>query len=110
MVFGSWKSMVPGVELADPKGDRKLASRAGQYQISDSALYQADGSYLPFSAVTEVARDKGSVHVTGCCIGAVTVERVVVTTAAGRKAFAFDSVKAANAAAERIRRGAGLDK
>lgn len=108
MLFGSWKSMIPGLELGDPKGDVKKALRAGQYKVSDQALYQPDGTYLPFAAVTEVVRDKGSVHVTGCCIGVVPVERVVVATAAGRKAFAFDSVRAADQVAERIRQAAGL--
>lgn len=105
----TWKSMVPGVELPDPRADYRQSARAGQYKVSALALYQEDGNYLPFAGVTEVQRDKGSVHVTGCCIGGVPVERVVVTIPAGKRAFFFDSVKTADRVAGLCRAGAGLD-
>lgn len=105
----TWKSMVPGAELPDPGADYRQASRAGQYKVSALTLYQGGGSYLPFSAVTEVLRDKGSVHVTGCCAGGVLVERVVVATPAGKRAFLFDTVRTADRVAGLCRAGAGLD-
>lgn len=108
-MFGTWKSLVPGVELPDVKEDYRTAARVGQYKASGRALYRPDNTYLPFSAVTEVRRDKGSVHVTGCCAGGVFVERLVVTTGAGRTAFLFDSVKTADRAAALCRAGAGLE-
>lgn len=109
MLFRTWKSMTPGVELSDPEADYRSARRAGQYRVSALALYQPDGSYLPFSAVTEVRRDRSSVHVTGCCIGGVPVERVTAVTPAGKKAFLFDSAKTADRVAELCLVGAGLD-
>lgn len=109
MLFGTWKSMVPGVELPDVKEDYRTARRAGQYKASERALYRADNTYLPYSAITEIRRDKSSVHVTGCCAGGVFVERIVVTTAAGKTAFLFDSVKTADLVAALCRAGAGLE-
>jgi hypothetical protein len=109
MLFGSWKSLVPEQTLPDPKADYKLARRAGQYKVSAKAIYQPDGTYLPFAAITDLRRDKSSVHVTGCCAGGVFVERIVATTAGGKFPFLFDSVKSAQRVLTLMQTGAGLE-
>ena len=68
-------------ELAEAKEDRKTAKRIGQYRISKKALYYADGTYIPFADIGEVAVEKMTVPTKGCC--GVVLEAPALTFMAG---------------------------
>ncbi len=92
-------SLVDGVVIENVSEDYKTAKSMGKYKISENALYKGDYTYLPFSAIDSVVCDKGSVHVTGCCIGCLPVDRIVVRVGENPFIFEFDSKKAAEKAA-----------
>lgn len=102
MFYSKLRSLVEGIEIDDAKADKKSAKRVGQYKISDKALYKADGTYIPFEAVTEYTHDKTSVHVSGCCAGGVPVERLILDTADQRFPLIFDTVYDVNKVIDKI--------
>ena len=79
--------------LTDPAADYRSAKKVGKYKVSAKAIYRPDGKYLPGAAVSGVVQDKGTVHVTGCCIGCVPVDRLVMTAENQPFVFEFDSEK-----------------
>lgn len=68
-------------ELAGAKEDRKTAKRAGQYRISEKALYYADGTYIPFADMSDIKVEKMTVPTKGCC--GVVLEAPALTFQAG---------------------------
>ena len=86
------KSLVEAA-IDDIHGDYKEAKRVGQFKVSSKAIYKPDGTYLPFSAVTDYVHDQTSVHVSGCCAGGVWVERIIFDVDDNRFPFIFDTVK-----------------
>ena len=103
MFWNKYETLTPGVDVPDPRADKKTGKNLGKYKVSANAIYRPDGKYLPVAAIETVIQDKGSVHVTGCCIGCVSVDRIVVNAIGGRRfSFEFDSVKQAQKALEII--------
>lgn len=100
-----YTSLVEGIVIEDENADVKSGKTVGQYKVSANAIYRPDGKYIPFSTIEEVVQDKGTVHVTGCCIGAVAVDRLVVTAGGKKYAFAFDSEKDAKYVRECMEQG-----
>lgn len=96
----NYESMAAGTTVEDPNEDAKNAKRVGKYKISASAIYTPDNRYLPKAAIETVVQDKGSVHVTGCCIGCVPVDRLIVTVDSKPVVFDFDSEKQVKKARE----------
>ena len=90
-----WTALETGSELEEVNSDYKNAKRIGQFKISSKAIYKPDGTYLPFSIVTDITHDQTSVHVSGCCAGGVMVERLIFDTENGRYPFIFDTKKEA---------------
>lgn len=68
-------------EIPDAKQDRKSAKRAGQYRISEKALYYADGTYIPLADISGTAVEKMTVPTKGCC--GVVLEAPALTFQAG---------------------------
>lgn len=95
----SFVSLAEGFDIENVASDYKKAKNIGRYKISENAIYKGDYTYLPFSAIDSVVCDKGSVHVTGCCIGCLPVDRIVARVGEKPFIFAFDSKKAAEKAA-----------
>lgn len=93
-MFGKkFYSLVSGAALEDPKADYKLSRFSGQYRLSSRAIYRSDGGYVPFAAVKECVHDRASVHVSGCCAGGVSVERIVFITENEKIPLLFDTKK-----------------
>ena len=88
-----FKSLVENIEVEDQDSDFKSSKHIGQYRVSDKAIYKADGTYLPFSAVTGIVHDKTAVHVSGCCAGGVPVDRLMFTCGDVKFPFIFDGFK-----------------
>ena len=95
----NFTTLVEGAPVDDAESDFKEAKTIGKYRFGKKAVYRPDYSYVPYSEITAVVKDKGSVHVTGCCAGGVPIDRLVIT--AGGKPFVFemDSPKAQEKAA-----------
>jgi len=102
-MFGKkYTSLVDNYVIDNPAEDAKLGDRIGKYKLSNQAIYNPDGSYLPFAAVTEAMRDRGTVHVTGCCGNSAYVERVIARVDGKPFVFLFDTVEEAKRVLERI--------
>lgn len=86
-------TLVQGYEIENPGADIKSAKNVGKYKVSTNAIYRPDNRYFPKSAIKDVIQDKGSTHVTGCCIGCVPTDRIVLFSEEGNAIFDFDSVK-----------------
>lgn len=100
-----WKSAIEGKEVDDPKADHKTAKRTGRYKFSEQAVYLTDERYIPYETITEVTRDKASVHVSGCCAGGVMVDRLLLTLTNGKKEpLLFDSGREVEKALEFMKR------
>lgn len=88
-----FKSLVENAEVENQDSDFKSSRHIGQYRVSGKAIYKADGTYLPFSAVTEIVHDKTAVHVSGCCAGGVPVDRLMFICGNVKFPFIFDGFK-----------------
>lgn len=71
-------------ELADAKEDRKTAKRIGQYRVSKKALYYADGTYIPFTDISDMKVETMTVTTKGCC-GVVLSAPALTFMAGGAK-------------------------
>lgn len=96
----NYVTLAEGCEISDPAADIKGARTVGKYKVSANAIYRPDNRYFPKAAIKEVVQDKGSVHVTGCCIGCVPTDRIVLFSENSNAVFDFDSVKQVEKARE----------
>lgn len=87
-----FESMIT-LQLDNPNEDYKKGKRVGKYIVTANAIYRPDNKYLPKEGITGHSLDKGSVHVTGCCIGVVPVDRIVFAAEDKPFIFEFDSKK-----------------
>lgn len=89
-MFGrKYSSLVENITVSDPETDIKGAKKMGKYKLGQFAVYQPDRRYLPYAAIETIKQDKGTTHVTGCCIGCLPVDRLVIRIA-GNKPFVFE--------------------
>lgn len=93
-------SLVDGIVIEDANSDYKTGKTVGKYKITSNGIYRPDKKYLPKSAVTDIVQDKGSTHVTGCCIGVVPVDRLILKANDMPFVFDFDSEKQVDKARE----------
>ena len=63
----AWRSMVPGNEIQDLRGDRRNSVGTEQYKVSDRAVYMR-GEYLPMSAIKDVMMQQ-STYTPSCACG-----------------------------------------
>lgn len=84
-----YTSLAGDVTVSDPAADMKNSKKMGRYKLGNFAVYQPDRRYLPYAAIETIKQDKGTTHVTGCCIGCLPVDRLVIRIAGG-KPFVFE--------------------
>ncbi len=106
MFWRKYTTLAAGAEVENPKADYKGARRLGKYRLGTLAIYQPDGKYLPYRAIVSVKQDTGTTHVTGCCIGCLPVDRLVIRTKEEKPfVFEFDSEKMAAEALSIVQAG-----
>ena len=92
MFTKKYTSLVESVTVNDPAADIKTSQKMGRYKLGKYAIYQPESRYLPYTAINTIKQDKGTTHVTGCCIGCLPVDRLVIRLADGKPfVFEFDS-------------------
>ena len=92
-MFGrKYKSLAENITVSNPDEDIKQAKKMGRYKLGRYAIYQPDRNYLPYAAIETLKQDKGTNHVTGCCIGCLPVDRLVIRIKDNKPfVFEFDS-------------------
>ena len=99
MFTKKYTSLVESVTITDPAADIKTSQKMGRYKLGKYAIYQPDSRYRPYTAINTIKQDKGTTHVTGCCIGCLPVDRLVIRLADGKPfVFEFDSEEMAEKA------------
>ena len=99
MFAKKYTSLVENVTVNDPATDIKTSQKMGRYKLGKFAIYQPDRRYLPYAAINTIKQDKGTTHVTGCCIGCLPVDRLIIRLADGKPfVFEFDSEEMAEKA------------
>lgn len=77
----SYKSLVKGLSIADPKADRKNSIRVDNYHVGEQAVYVTKfpyDRYIPYEAVRKVWYQPSQLSVSCCCGKGVPVFVVCV--------------------------------